>query len=455
MKPAGEARFPAQQTISDLLPANGKGGKDKAMKHLQKRLTAMLTAGAALLAAIPFPASAADGDPLPEWIPTDYSGAVRFLNSYGATHAENGYICAVFKEVPSEDHSYLAWCGANEHFAEIGNTVTEYEIPEDPGDPEQKDKDYWQKLDDYETYLRARAQLGEEVFQKLPKYRIYVVQALSASESELQINWAQAASGENPARPSITYSFAYDGETITETDKLGWLPDCWTEYRAYQKENGVISIHGDWIVVCKEVNYSTGAELVFGVNGKPLELMAQSSIEEVELLPQYRVGDASRSILLYAPTEAGISEITLFVGIPWSKEYGERTEFTAEAEADAEGRLTLKALERVPGDLNADGALTVADIILLQKFLLGIEEFNEAQLMIAELTGDAKVNAADLTVLKRLLLNPSGQDPIVIDDPVNPFDPIIIIDDPITDPIIIDDPVIPVVPEGTGDTAEA
>jgi hypothetical protein len=59
--------------------------------------------------------------------------------------------------------------------------------------------------------------------------------------------------------------------------------------------------------------------------------------------------------------------------------------------------------ERTPGDVNADGEVTLADLVALQKFLLA-ETRTLADWQAADLDGNDKLNAADLTVLKRKLL---------------------------------------------------
>ena len=56
------------------------------------------------------------------------------------------------------------------------------------------------------------------------------------------------------------------------------------------------------------------------------------------------------------------------------------------------------------GDLNLDGNVTAADAVLLCKHLTTQEIMNAGQMQRADLSGDKAVNAADLTLLKRLLL---------------------------------------------------
>lgn len=55
-------------------------------------------------------------------------------------------------------------------------------------------------------------------------------------------------------------------------------------------------------------------------------------------------------------------------------------------------------------DLNEDGECTVLDIILLQKYLLGLEKFTDYQYWTADTNLDNSVNAFDLTIIKMGLI---------------------------------------------------
>ena len=59
------------------------------------------------------------------------------------------------------------------------------------------------------------------------------------------------------------------------------------------------------------------------------------------------------------------------------------------------------------GDVNADGSVTAADAVLLQKYLLRITDTVPAW-QAADLDGNGRLNAADLTLLKRMLLTESA-----------------------------------------------
>ena len=71
-----------------------------------RKITAALSAATLFpfsASIIPLSANAFSSDPdsdeyAPEWVPDDLESAIKFSNTYGAAHFENGYLCIVFPE---------------------------------------------------------------------------------------------------------------------------------------------------------------------------------------------------------------------------------------------------------------------------------------------------------------------------------------------------------------------
>lgn len=85
----------------------------------------------------------------------------------------------------------------------------------------------------------------------------------------------------------------------------------------------------------------------------------------------------------------------------WSGASAE-TEQTVSITVSGNVNLTAAFQEAVRGDVNADGACNVADAVMLMKYLLAAGSVTApAQ---ADLDGNNRLNAADLTLLKRILL---------------------------------------------------
>ncbi len=68
------------------------------------------------------------------------------------------------------------------------------------------------------------------------------------------------------------------------------------------------------------------------------------------------------------------------------------TVFAAEASSDS-----------IAGDVNADGAATILDLIMLQKYLLGTEDLTSSDA--ADLSKDGRIDVFDLCIMKRVLLS--------------------------------------------------
>ncbi len=87
-----------------------------------------------------------------------------------------------------------------------------------------------------------------------------------------------------------------------------------------------------------------------------------------------------------------------------------------ELSQDAAGEYSLLALIKeeltipvVRGDVNADGALTVLDVVALQKWLLGMPDAVLADWQAGDLCEDQSLNGFDLCAMKQLLLSQKAE----------------------------------------------
>ena len=60
--------------------------------------------------------------------------------------------------------------------------------------------------------------------------------------------------------------------------------------------------------------------------------------------------------------------------------------------------------ELIPGDVNADGSFNIADIVLLQKWLLALPDTHLAYWKAADLCEDGRINAVDLCLARQMML---------------------------------------------------
>ena len=67
--------------------------------------------------------------------------------------------------------------------------------------------------------------------------------------------------------------------------------------------------------------------------------------------------------------------------------------------------LVFRTKRNISGDVNGDGKFTVSDVVLVEKWLLALPDAELAHWEEADFCPDHKLNAADLTMMKRALLN--------------------------------------------------
>ncbi|MCQ2433813.1 MAG: beta-galactosidase [Oscillospiraceae bacterium] len=68
-------------------------------------------------------------------------------------------------------------------------------------------------------------------------------------------------------------------------------------------------------------------------------------------------------------------------------------------------RLELVPSDSVVGDVNADGVFTIADVVLIQKWLLTLPNVTLPNWKAADLCNDGQLNVSDFSMMKRLLLS--------------------------------------------------
>ncbi len=100
------------------------------------------------------------------------------------------------------------------------------------------------------------------------------------------------------------------------------------------------------------------------------------------------------------PSEQGYEKM----GKHWAETIMQYLSDSPQTPTEATTQATTETPTQEPplltGDINADRGVDVLDIILLQKYLLGLEAFHAERFAAADLNSDGKVNAFDLAHLK-------------------------------------------------------
>ncbi len=118
-----------------------------------------------------------------------------------------------------------------------------------------------------------------------------------------------------------------------------------------------------------------------GINGEWIQLANTS----------FQIPEGAKNLLLYVETADSTTDFCIDDAVIATKG----------TKVDASGTLSAKL-----GDVTLDGSVTVADLIAIQKYLLGILSIPENSFTNADLNSDGKVNIYDMILLKQQLLNP-------------------------------------------------
>ena len=172
------------------------------------------------------------GAALPDWIPSDFESALKFRNTYGATHIRDGLVCIVFKEQ------------AEKITGDENDEMRRYDIRTTEGMMEQLRQDIYSSDDSGECYEVVTYYAPK----KEGKFEVALVDTwLKTSDLDLGYNHAVAY-----------YSFLIDENMdITETDIYSWLPDSETEYDEYVSKRGPVSSKDGFVVFCLDSNAGT------------------------------------------------------------------------------------------------------------------------------------------------------------------------------------------------------
>ena len=334
-----------------------------------------------------------------DWIPQNFTDAYNFHEEYGSTHTEGDLACLVRLTNDADTAAEPLFCEASEGSGLIETRVCQLELPEEPKEEDfESHQDYRDAYRAYEDALHAlglSTRDGEETMGALKWF---------SSVSVIRLLPEGTASVRFSEKSKNTYTFAADAEgKVTETDIYGWLPDCYSEYRSYQQEHPDFSLHDDLILYCGTTNGSTGYVLDISQNGSAkLERILTSGCSPTLLAP-FIAGNSSFFIDVYRPVTAGTVQLSAKSYQPWSPSEEHSNTKTVYYQVTDEGVSVTEATEfaDLPGDCNADGTVSIADLVMMQKWLLCDGELTSWRN--ADLSGDGRVNAIDMALLSRKL----------------------------------------------------
>lgn len=351
--------------------------------------------------------------PVPDWVPTDFFSALEFSNKYGVTHIADDRICILEKQQTDEKYTYsedLTATGDWENNYGVYRDVVFDSIPK-PEKPEESSKEYFE----YERQMRELEFLrfDEEKNAYITPFKfhmtVYEMQRDTTLTVEKHVKYGEKDFG------TTTYTFACDkDDNLTETNINSWLPDCVDEYAAFKKEHNGITLLDNLIIYCGDLGTGTGEKFEITQCGTArLELIASRNLYPETLLPM--AGGSTNMIRVYRALNNGLVKLTAatYLGYTDDPEKQHREETTEYfAAASPEEIITIdpgQFREPVPCDCNADDAFTIADVVMLQKYLLGTGEIYVWTN--ADIDGNNILNAVDLSLMKQALLKVYAQKP--------------------------------------------
>ncbi|MBQ8921861.1 MAG: RICIN domain-containing protein [Oscillospiraceae bacterium] len=202
-----------------------------------------------------------------------------------------------------------------------------------------------------------------------------------------------------------------NGTLIRDFDRLN------TEYAgAWSIESGLKD--GELVYGDREVTYVNVPEALIGAeyvrtpcDAKNLSgELAEFTVSEpttVYVALDNRVETAPSWLAGWTKTDLTVQNSNNVTYVLYAKEFGAGETVTLGENGQVSGCVhyaVITVKSAVSGDLNGDGVLTVADAVLLQKWLLNTPNTVLYDWTAGDLSGDGRLTAVDLTLMKRTLL---------------------------------------------------
>lgn len=226
-----------------------------------------------------------------------------------------------------------------------------------------------------------------------------------------------------------TYRKQADG-TFIETDYYSWVPDSITEYNEYKEKYPNGYFEGDFAAFCVDLNASMGETIYVNQTGETkLQNEAEIIIENPE--EKFSSGGSLNNVYVFKAEGKGKVNVTLSVLDIFESVVNKQTSecvFGAVAEEQVTTETQTNEETTIPqtdvtemisdtsssndesvfyecGDIDLNGVVELTDLTYLSLYLLKQYEFNDNQMILADITGDGQVDIADLATLKQVVCN--------------------------------------------------
>lgn len=333
---------------------------------------------------------------LPEWVPNDFYSSLCFVKEHGSTFAEDNLVCIVRKREGS--YNYKTDISSGYLSDVVFNETYSFEAPDE--------SDFGNRVlyEEYIRYLEDNFGIDASAADEfLPDVSFEVIVIAPSSSGSFDVSLVSMyESGKEAARKDLSFEMSENG--VRETDVFAWLPDCIKEYEKFVSENGVSSAHENYVVFCGTPCYDGGYSWKNSQNGTGrMKCVMDYSITEENIYP-LAPGSAPLEMLVYTPTACGTVEMTWGEHRDWEPgSYIPLGECCYRLNKEGYIEKIDKSEMQYPvyGDCNDDGKATISDMIMLQKWFLGVGKLKSH--VNADYNRDGKVNIFDLSEIKALI----------------------------------------------------
>ncbi len=220
----------------------------------------------------------------------------------------------------------------------------------------------------------------------------------------ITLTWYEMNSLREETAIAFQYTFTVDEQLqVTQTDLSAFVPDGYNEAEVFTTEHGSVSIWDGYIVFCDEC-YMDG-----GYSYTMQSVMASTEyevvLEENIVHQSYDLVDGSSAyyVQVLKPASTGYIQAIWQHKRDWENTPTETTQriFRVSPMASDITDVTEELGEFLLGDGNGDGQVTIADAVVLQKWLLGCDTLS--QWMPFDLNADMALNGFDLGRLRGVL----------------------------------------------------
>ena len=412
-----------------------------------KKMIALFSAVLLAFQALPISADATHYETIsafsmPDWIPKSFVETMKFRNTYGYTHIEDGMICLVYqiqnRQIRLKNSNYWYDTKINDYF------VSELPVSEAVVFDVEK-SGLSRSSEAFDVYTETFS--FEEPSEDDPNYEqicedLHIPTDYKTNDSKLyrieyspQVDWDYEVTlivphklgtydvtffygdDTDKAYPSTSYSFEFaesvTGENpIVETDWWNFLPDCMDEYYDFNRQYGEVTTLNGYIIYCGYVAQDGGYSLVMNQTGTAkIEEVLDTDVGNNSVIP-LPPGSRYPELHVYKPVTSGTIRTEFYQAQTWDENSPHYNEQKVKAfEISPNGTIheidESQVMELNLGDCNLDGNFSLLDVVALKKWLVGAGSLDCWQN--ADLNADNKINVIDLALMKQKLINQTSQ----------------------------------------------